>query len=49
MNTIDESDKEIDQSKEAVRQDARELWQSLKGFFLELFNLPGRFPSGQLT
>ena len=49
MNTVDPSDKEIDQSKEAVRQDARELWHSLKPFFLELFDLPGRLPHGQLT
>jgi hypothetical protein len=39
MNTIDQRENEIDQSKEAVQHDARGLWQSLKAFFLELFDL----------
>jgi len=46
MNTIDQSDKEIEQSREAVHRDAKGLWQSLKAFFLELFDLPGRYPRG---
>ena len=49
MSTIDDKDKEIEQSREALHKDARGLWQSLKTFFLELFVLPGRYPYGQLT
>jgi hypothetical protein len=43
MNTIDQSDKEIDQSKEAVKQDARGLWQSLKSFLIGLLDLRADF------
>jgi len=49
MSTIDESDNEIDRSKEVVKQDARGLWQSSKAFFLKLFDLPGRYPRVRLT
>jgi hypothetical protein len=39
MSTIDESDIKIDESKESLKEDTMGLWQSLKAFFLELFDL----------
>ncbi|GGG28662.1 DUF389 domain-containing protein [Dokdonia pacifica] len=35
---MDEADKEIQQNKEAVKQDAKGLWESLKSFVLELLD-----------
>ncbi len=35
---MDEADKEIQQNKEAVKQDAKGLWQSLKSFVVELLD-----------
>ncbi|MEL6810035.1 MAG: DUF389 domain-containing protein [Bacteroidota bacterium] len=35
---MDESDKEIEQNKEAVKQGAKGLWQSLRTFFVELLD-----------
>jgi len=35
---MDETDKEIKQNKEAVKQDAKGLWQSLKSFVIELLD-----------
>lgn len=35
---MDEADKEIKQNKEAVKQDAKGLWQSLKTFLVELLD-----------
>ncbi len=35
---MDEADKEIQQNKEAVKQDAKGLWQSIKSFLLELLD-----------
>ena len=49
MSTIDEIDKEIDQSKEGIKEDARGLWQNLKSFFFELFDLPDKFPRSPVT
>lgn len=38
MNTPENNDKEIAQNKQAVQEDARGLWQSLKTFFLEILD-----------
>ncbi|MEM7085574.1 MAG: DUF389 domain-containing protein [Bacteroidota bacterium] len=38
MSTIEENNKEIEQNKEAVKQDAKGLWLSLKAFFVELLD-----------
>lgn len=38
MSTIDESDKEMEESKQAVRKDAKGLFVSLKTFFVELLD-----------
>ena len=38
MSTIDDSDKEIEESKQAVRKDAKGLFLSLKTFFVELLD-----------
>lgn len=38
MNTTEENNDEIEQNKEAVRQDAKGLWRSLKTFFVELLD-----------
>jgi len=38
MSTIDENNDETDQSKEAVRKDAKGLWLSLKTFFTQLLD-----------
>jgi len=35
---MDEADKEIQQNKEAVKQDAKGLWESTKVFFIELLD-----------
>lgn len=39
MSTIEDKDKEIEQSREAVHRDARGLWQSLKSFLIGLLDL----------
>jgi len=38
MSTIDENNNEMEQNKEAVKQDAKGLWISLKAFFVELLD-----------
>jgi len=38
MSTIDENNNEMEQNKEAIKQDAKGLWISLKAFFVELLD-----------